>query len=273
MKIEHIFSMLVQQPPKMLAYKAALNGDKDVLITLEIPSDAITNLNRSNIVNKETAKYRTNKAKVLKIEDKEGNPYETATTAFYEHKDLTYRVGETLTCEDYTMDPEMVCAAGIHFFLTREVAEQYGVEHLENGILRAWHANGQMSCETTYVNGKEDGVCQFWYANGQKRYELPYANGAMEGVRREWYANGQKASEDTYVNGNMHGRCVGWFENGVKQYEAMLQNWLEVGYARFWHKNGQLESETLYSDGVVKMKRKWTEDGVLIGEKVSKEDA
>jgi hypothetical protein len=109
----------------MLGYKIARHGAKRVLITLEIPEDAKTNLYRPSIVNKETAKYRTNKAKVLKIEDADGKSYDTATTSIYNKKKLTYRVGEVV--EEPAFDPmlEVVCTEGIHFFLDKHVAELF----------------------------------------------------------------------------------------------------------------------------------------------------
>lgn len=259
----------------MLGYKAAKHDETRVLITLEIPSDAKTNVDRKYVVDKQKAKHRMNKAKVLKIEDETGKTYKTAMTGFYAENSLTYKVGEGIEEPMFNPDLDEVCTTGIHFFLDKNVAKQYRWKPPSGwtGVLSNWYENGQKHYELPIVNGKYDGVCQFWYANGQKKCEDTYVNGKMEGVRREWYSNGQKASEDTYVNGNMHGRCVGWFENGVKQYEAMLRNWLEVGYARFWHKNGQLHTEKFYEDGIVKTFREWNENGVLIGEKVSKEDA
>ena len=85
----------------MLGYKASKNGDTRVIVTLEIPEDAITNMKRKDIVNAETAKYRCNKAKVLKIEDEDGKEYSYATSIYYNYismfvtktSTLTYNVG------------------------------------------------------------------------------------------------------------------------------------------------------------------------------------
>jgi hypothetical protein len=48
---KHIFLV-----DKMLGYKIAKSFGKRVVITLEIPEDAITNVKRTNIVHAETAK-------------------------------------------------------------------------------------------------------------------------------------------------------------------------------------------------------------------------
>jgi hypothetical protein len=60
----------------MIGYKIAKNGDRRVIVTLEIPADALTNMGRSTVAVRETATYRVNKVIVLKIEDSEGNCYD-----------------------------------------------------------------------------------------------------------------------------------------------------------------------------------------------------
>ena len=106
----------------MIGYKIAKNGDTRVVVTLEIPEDALTNMGRPSVALRETAKHRTNKAKVLAIEDASGTPHTTATSFGYDKKFLTYKVGETIEEPSYNPDPEQVCAEGIHYFLTRRVA-------------------------------------------------------------------------------------------------------------------------------------------------------
>ena len=58
----------------MRAYKVAEHYDERVIVTLEIPSDAITNIYRESVVVMATAKHRANKAFVVNIKDDEGNP-------------------------------------------------------------------------------------------------------------------------------------------------------------------------------------------------------
>ncbi len=138
----------------MLAYKSAIHYIRTpVVITLEIPDDAITTMNRSGIVNRQTAKYRTNKAKVLKIEDDAGTEYANATSAFYETKKLTYIPGETIVCDDFDMDLEKVCSTGIHFFLDFTVAKHYKRTAIQNGILTAWYDSDQTMAVELYENG------------------------------------------------------------------------------------------------------------------------
>ena len=151
----------------MIGYKIAKNGERRVVVTLEIPSDAPTNMNRSSVVVKDTAKYRANKAKVLKIEDNEGNCYPSATSFNYDKKSLDYKVGEVVEEPSYDKDPEKVYAEGIHYFLNKRVAELFALDEVTNGLFESWHANGRKLEECSYVDGKRNGLYQAWHENGQ----------------------------------------------------------------------------------------------------------
>ncbi len=168
----------------MLGYKAANNGSTRVLITLEIPKDARTTLNRASIAVWETATYRANKVKVLKIEDENGTTYPNAVSGFFSKK-LEYRVGEILEDASYDTNVENVYSSGIHFFLTRQLAEQYGIRP-SNGIVQTWHENGKKCAEGMYENGYKHGVWTFWFNTGQKCSEGMYKNGNGVGGWNTW---------------------------------------------------------------------------------------
>ena len=272
---------------KMIGYKVAHSTDeKRVIITLDIPDDACTNMNRTDIVNKDTAKYRTNKATVLSIEDENGNMYETATSSIYTNKPLTYKVGETLVVDDYDTNIETVCSSGIHYFLNKRVAELYNLPKIENGLYQQWHTNGQKRVECTYVNdkpeglyrswhyngqkwvectnvnGKCEGLCQQWHTNGHKRTERTYVNGKLEGLYQSWYENGQKREQCTFINGNLEGLCQTWYPTGNKRSESTYVNGKLEGLYQEWHENGQKWVECTYVNGIPKgLHRSWHENG------------
>jgi hypothetical protein len=201
---------------KMIAYKIAKNGETRVIVTLEIPSDALTNESRASVVVRETAKHRTNKAKVLAIEDLEGKRYDTATSCGYNNKRVVYTMGEWIEEPSYDRDPEKVCAEGIHYFLARRVAELYRLDWIQNGLFQEWHENGRKSREVTFVDGKMHGTYQEWHENGQKQAEGTYVEGKVHGTYQEWHENGQKGEEMTYVEGKLHGPYLEWNEKGEK---------------------------------------------------------
>ena len=82
----------------------------DVLVKLEIPRGAIVFSINNN-------KCRTDKAKVLEIIG--GN------RAYSNHKFFSYYVGDVIEVFDFNCEYNVECAKGIHFFKSREEAENY----------------------------------------------------------------------------------------------------------------------------------------------------
>lgn len=92
---------------------------KSVIVKLLIPADA----QRSNATGR---KCRASKARVLDLQDKQGNSLPPDTTAFSGHDtDFTYKKGETIHVEDFDTNRWKECAPGIHFFITRIEAAEY----------------------------------------------------------------------------------------------------------------------------------------------------
>lgn len=102
--------------------KAYVDGTmllKSVIVKLLIPSDA----QRSNATGR---KCRASKARVLDLQDKQGNSLPPDTTAYSGHDtDFTYKKGETVHVEDFDTNRWNECAPGIHFFITRIEAVEY----------------------------------------------------------------------------------------------------------------------------------------------------
>lgn len=91
----------------IIGYKKCQN---DVIVTLEIPKDAI-------VFSISGTKCRTNKAKVIAIDG--------ADRAFSNFCRMTYYVGDEFNIKDFNCEYNRECANGIHFFMTREEAEAY----------------------------------------------------------------------------------------------------------------------------------------------------
>ena len=92
---------------------------KSVIVKLLIPADA----QRSNATGR---KCRASTARVLDLQDKQGNSLPPDTTAYSGHDtDFTYKKGETIHVEDFDTNRWNECAPGIHFFITRIEAAEY----------------------------------------------------------------------------------------------------------------------------------------------------
>lgn len=92
---------------------------KSVIVKLLIPADA----QRSNATGR---KCRASTARVLDLQDKQGNSLPSDTTAYSGYDtDFTYKKGETIHVEDFDTNRWKECAPGIHFFITRIEAVEY----------------------------------------------------------------------------------------------------------------------------------------------------
>jgi len=185
----------------MIGYKIAQNDYKRVLVTLEIPNDARTNIDRDYIVNKEYASYRCDRAKVIDIEDISGNKYTMAKTAFYKNKSLTYKLGETIIEANYDNNINEIYTGGIHFFLDKEQALLYGLYKLDNGDFKEWYPNGQIRTQQTYKDGVLNGPCNYWFDNGLAELTSYYIEGQLNSEYKRWFCKGQLLEHKTYKNG------------------------------------------------------------------------
>ena len=107
----------------IIGWKKAWTDDtmppKSVIVKLLIPADA----QRSNGTGR---KCRASTARVLDLQDKQGNSLPSDTTAYSGHDtDFTYKKGETVHVEDFDTNRWKECAPGIHFFITRIEAVEY----------------------------------------------------------------------------------------------------------------------------------------------------
>lgn len=97
----------------------AIDDATPVIVKLLIPADA----QRSNATGR---KCRASKARVLDLQDKQGNSLPPDTTAYSRYDtDFTYKKGETVHVEDFDTNRWNECAPGIHFFITRIEAVEY----------------------------------------------------------------------------------------------------------------------------------------------------
>ena len=96
----------------------ALDGAR-IIVKLLIPADA----QRSNATGR---KCRASKARILDLQDQQGNSLPPDTTAYSSYDpDFTYQKGEIIHVEDFDTNRWKECAPGIHFFITRIEAAEY----------------------------------------------------------------------------------------------------------------------------------------------------
>ena len=97
-----------------IGYKKADNK----IIVLEICEDS----KRSSATSR---KCRCSKAKVLKIEDFNGNVLDISSVPSDYDKSFVYQVGEIVEVKDFDENRWNECSTGIHFFITKKEAVEY----------------------------------------------------------------------------------------------------------------------------------------------------
>ena len=99
--------------------EANADDETPIIVKLLIPADA----QRSHSTGR---KCRASKARILDLQDKQGNslPPDTTARSAYD-QNFTYKKGETVHVEDFDTNRWHECAPGIHFFITRIEAVGY----------------------------------------------------------------------------------------------------------------------------------------------------
>ena len=89
------------------------------IVELEIPTDAL----RSSST---TRKCRCSKAKVISITNLDGTPSDVKSVASGYDSKFIYTIGETVEVPNFDTNRWNECAPGIHFFITRQEAVDFG---------------------------------------------------------------------------------------------------------------------------------------------------
>ncbi|MEG1185842.1 MAG: DUF5758 domain-containing protein [Eubacterium sp.] len=110
-------SFLEMQCPEKGAFVGWKVGEQSEIIELLITEDA----KRSSATSR---KCRCSKAKVLSIISEDGEELKKAVSKRDEN--FIYIVGETVEVENFDDDRWNECSTGIHFFITKEEAINYG---------------------------------------------------------------------------------------------------------------------------------------------------
>ncbi len=169
--------------------------DYGFLVTLEIPlENNANNMNRSSIVDRQFAKMRCQKAKVLKIENMysgESLPDDFTCYSQYDNS-FAYKKDEIVSVSNFDTDIDNVCAAGIHFFLSIEAVHYYDAllnlstfdSTINSGNLipvKKFDNNGRLLVSCEYLNGKRHGN-YLWNDDENISFKGTFNNGKRVGI-------------------------------------------------------------------------------------------
>jgi antitoxin component YwqK of YwqJK toxin-antitoxin module len=257
----------------MYGYKSGITEDGiRVLISLYIPMDAKTNFERKNVKNKLFAKYRVNKATVLRIQDDNLKSYVSAKSLFSNEK-IKYVVGGQVI-SNFNDNIEIVNSEGIHLFLDNEVAINYGrkiftqiwkhdlnlfMTFFNNGNtkerinylydnttgfynqkIELFFENGKHKLIENIRNNQKNGLCTKWYHTGKVKSYCEYEDGLKNGIERIFFANAHRKFYITYVKGILDGKFTSWHMNGNIEIDCNYSYGILCDDYKKYDKNGKL---------------------------------
>ena len=265
----------------MIVYKAAkLNTTPfgTVVITLEIPDDALHNIDRASVIQKETAAYRCNKARVLEICDAKDSTiqHSEVNSGILEDNiwkfNLIYKVGEMVEEPSFDTNIENICTEGIHYFLSRRLAEDYYNENKENtysletglllqrrsmlegmlhGIYEEWYPTGKKKLEQEVKEGVAHGVTKEYDEQGLLHKEYNLENGLLEGDYWENYPSGSRKVKKTFVKNSENGIHYEWHPNGYLFWQCPVKDGEFNGLFEAWDSQGNPKGSVFYENGQI----------------------
>ena len=229
---------------KHIGYKKCRDGRIVVLEILEKHNE-----DRRDIVDKQFAKMRCSKARVIRIYNMHDQSIEYDEAYGIYDKTFKYTVGEVVEpVDEFDNYLDEVCGSGIHYFLTEEPA-YYWKYKPENGPYESWNSNGQMWMRYTYKNGKPDGLYESWQSNGLMDTRYTYKNGELDGLWESWYENGKMSVRCTYKNGEFDGLYESRYSNGQMRVRCTYKNGKLDGPSESWYLNGQIWKRCTFKNG------------------------
>ena len=163
----------------IVGYKSCGNS----IVVLRLLPNSKNNLARSNVFAMSTAKYRCDMAYVANIYDKITNTKRKKVYSDYNSK-FVYKTGKMVQVHDYEENIQVVCAPGIHFYLSEECAFFYNLYKYMNiiyysGIYKSWYGDGTLFEEYEYLSNLKNGKYTRWHENGNLDVCLNYDRGVV----------------------------------------------------------------------------------------------
>ncbi|MFL5763098.1 MAG: toxin-antitoxin system YwqK family antitoxin [Bacteroidia bacterium] len=95
------------------------------------------------------------------------------------------------------------------------ISEENYTGGIKNGSCKVFYANGQVSEEKIWKNGKLDGPCKKYFESGTMKYSGQYVADKLEGKVTYYQPNGKIDAQGVYKNDVKEGVWVYYQEDGV----------------------------------------------------------
>jgi antitoxin component YwqK of YwqJK toxin-antitoxin module len=238
----------------MLAYTTgSLKDGSQLIVTIEIPTTAITNVNRQDIVDKRHATYRSDTAIVKNIEDHCGNEYSNGFIDFSYYNTLDEsifecKIGDVIKRKIDFPERSMGNENGIYFWLHKDVIQEH--IPIKNGDYCNFDFDGKLQEIGTKVDGKHNGSRYYWenYDDGCRHYrETHYHENHHEVLDIDYYD--ERIIKYEVKNDMLHGLFTKYDINNNKLYEVNYIDGKKEGVDTRWDSDGNIVDQITYENG------------------------
>lgn len=118
-----------------------------------------------------------------------------------------------------------------------------------NGKVKSYFANGNVSAEMTFADGKLNGPNTLYYSNGKLRKQSNEDYNQTNGVYKYYFPNGQIELDYTFLHDNLHGSIKIYNEKGILLEEGTSYNGLTHGSYKTYDDTGKLKETRIYFYG------------------------
>lgn len=144
-------------------------------------------------INNEFALYRTNKCKLIGVEDLSGNLLnltELEPVRFINNdSNVIFKLNEITKVTSFDNSTNII-GDGILIFLNIMRAKFYLLEYLNNGLLIKWRDNGIVYSEVNFSNNKKHGISKYYHNNGNIKKVCEYKNNNLINIETIYDING-----------------------------------------------------------------------------------
>jgi len=123
-----------------------------------------------------------------------------------------------------------------------------------NGIMKSFFPNGQVSRISTFFDGEENGKHLVYFTNGKIQVEDNRSFGLIEGPRKEYFKNGFLKIQENYLDNNLEGEYREYFMNGKLKVLGHYNLGEKNGNWVYFNENGKkIKTEYYYFDELLSL--------------------
>ena len=145
--------------------------------------------------------------------------------------------GKKWTRMDYFYKTKQLQMKGTYTSLTPEI---------KDGYFEWYHANGKLSQQGSFENGKHIGEHLLYYEDGSLYTNGNYQNDKLNGAYEVYYPSGKLLLKSSFSNGLQDGWSVYYKEDGTKHSEGNFKNGNQDGEWKYYGENENVEEIRIF---------------------------